>query len=271
MCCGRNGSTAGDTRCYKVCVSLLSGRSRNSRDPVTNAAPWEYIRAPHPSHAAVEAMEQAAQTLLTVMETCHVCRGTVLVEEGAVNCEDCSACCDDHEEPECPTLYDLHLDLNVNLPPTVPRRTRTCAHERAADIIQRANGPRDPQRAQDTDAAGCEGCCRHRRAQAIRCLPLRSARRPAVGKGGDLDLVPQGSEWQDGRWPTEVPLPATRQPVNLSMSHRSSANSLSVRCYAEPEMVWRYKTAPLHAALGQPHHAGDHRSARAAGAGDQQH
>ena len=75
----------------------------------------EYTRAPHPSHAAVEAMEQAAQTLADGMETCHVCRGTVLVEEGAVNCEDCSACCDDHEEPECPTLYDLHLDLKRKL------------------------------------------------------------------------------------------------------------------------------------------------------------
>ena len=61
------------------------------------------------------ALEHAAQALVDAMETCHECKGTVLVEEQPVHCEDCSYDCDSHEGAECPTIYSLHLALKQAL------------------------------------------------------------------------------------------------------------------------------------------------------------
>lgn len=58
---------------------------------------------------------KAAQSLADAMETCHQCKGTVLVEEQPVHCEDCSWECESHEGSECPTIYGLHLDLKRKL------------------------------------------------------------------------------------------------------------------------------------------------------------
>ena len=56
-----------------------------------------------------------AQALVDAMETCHICHGTVLVDNDPVHCEDCSYDCDNHDEPPCKTLYDLHRELKIAL------------------------------------------------------------------------------------------------------------------------------------------------------------
>lgn len=73
----------------------------------------------HADHVAltkrlVDALE-AARALADAMETCHECKGTVLVEEQPVHCEDCSSDCESHEGAECPTIYGLHLALKLKL------------------------------------------------------------------------------------------------------------------------------------------------------------
>jgi hypothetical protein len=53
----------------------------------------------------------AADALVTTAETCHICQGTLLVEEGPAHCEDCSWDCDEHEQPDCLGLDVLHEQL----------------------------------------------------------------------------------------------------------------------------------------------------------------
>jgi hypothetical protein len=60
-------------------------------------------------------LREAAKALVDGMETCHECKGTVLVEDYPVHCEDCSSDCDCHDEPECPTIYGLHLAVKLVL------------------------------------------------------------------------------------------------------------------------------------------------------------
>ena len=67
--------------------------------------------------AEVEQLRRSATSLVDAMETCRICKGTVLVEESAVHCEDCSDDCDYHEGPECVWIYDLHRDLKAALAP----------------------------------------------------------------------------------------------------------------------------------------------------------
>ncbi len=55
----------------------------------------------------------AAKSLVEGMETCHICKGLVLLNESATNCEDCSSDCDDHEEPDCVPIYVLHGKLSA--------------------------------------------------------------------------------------------------------------------------------------------------------------
>lgn len=58
------------------------------------------------------ALRSAAVALVTAMETCHQCGTTLLVNEYPSYCEDgCSSDCDYHAEPNCSSLYDLHLAL----------------------------------------------------------------------------------------------------------------------------------------------------------------
>lgn len=52
-----------------------------------------------------------AKALLEAMETCHICKGLILLEEAPVHCEDCSWDCDEHDEPNCTPIYVLHEEL----------------------------------------------------------------------------------------------------------------------------------------------------------------
>lgn len=54
-----------------------------------------------------EALAAIAE-LLNAMETCHVCQGALSLDEGPVHCEDCSACCEDHEPPDCKPMNVFH-------------------------------------------------------------------------------------------------------------------------------------------------------------------
>jgi hypothetical protein len=65
--------------------------------------------------AELEQLRAEAQALVDAMETCHQCKGTVLVEEQPTHCEDCTYDCDSHEGAECPTIYGLHLALKMAL------------------------------------------------------------------------------------------------------------------------------------------------------------
>lgn len=56
---------------------------------------------------------EASSALVNTMETCHICKATVLMESGPIHCEDCSYDCENHEDPGCPELYDLHLHLKA--------------------------------------------------------------------------------------------------------------------------------------------------------------
>jgi hypothetical protein len=61
--------------------------------------------------AKYEELAKASKELVDVMETCHICGGNVLVDDGPVHCEDCSYDCENHDEPECTSIYDLHRKL----------------------------------------------------------------------------------------------------------------------------------------------------------------
>jgi len=48
------------------------------------------------------------QKLLDALETCHVCKGKLHLEDvEPTHCEDCSWDCEDHAEPACEPLYVL--------------------------------------------------------------------------------------------------------------------------------------------------------------------
>lgn len=59
----------------------------------------------------IVALETAAKLLLDTMETCHICKGSIILDENATHCENCSYDCDDHEEPRCVPIYVLHQNL----------------------------------------------------------------------------------------------------------------------------------------------------------------
>lgn len=64
------------------------------------------------SEASEKGMREALATskvLIEAMETCHICKGFILVEEGPVRCEDCSSDCEEHDPPECPSIQSLHI------------------------------------------------------------------------------------------------------------------------------------------------------------------
>ena len=58
-----------------------------------------------------DGLVEAAKILVSAIETCHVCQGTVLVNEGPTHCEDCSWDCEEHDGQECPRLDSLHGNL----------------------------------------------------------------------------------------------------------------------------------------------------------------
>ncbi len=52
---------------------------------------------------------QAIVALLDALETCHICKGVLSLDDGSpTHCENCSWDCDEHDEPECVPLYVLH-------------------------------------------------------------------------------------------------------------------------------------------------------------------
>jgi hypothetical protein len=60
-------------------------------------------------------IKAAAEALVEALETCHICRGLISVEEGPIHCEDCSFDCEEHEPPDCPSIADLHRTLKKAL------------------------------------------------------------------------------------------------------------------------------------------------------------
>lgn len=49
--------------------------------------------------------------LLDALETCHICCGTLALDDvGPTHCENCSSDCDEHEAPACAPLSQLHSE-----------------------------------------------------------------------------------------------------------------------------------------------------------------
>ena len=58
-----------------------------------------------------EGLRRAAEELVTAMETCHECKGLLVLQEEPAHCEDCSYDCESHDSPECTPIYVLHARL----------------------------------------------------------------------------------------------------------------------------------------------------------------
>lgn len=54
---------------------------------------------------------EAAEELLNTMETCHICKAALELQDNPVHCEDCSGDCENHDEPECKTIQSSHVNL----------------------------------------------------------------------------------------------------------------------------------------------------------------
>lgn len=65
-------------------------------------------------------LREAASTLLDAMETCHICKGLIQIDDGPTHCEDCSWDCQEHEGDECPTVWTLHQRLRAALASPAP-------------------------------------------------------------------------------------------------------------------------------------------------------
>jgi hypothetical protein len=55
-----------------------------------------------------EAALKPCAELIKAMETCHICKTQLCVDETPTHCESCSYDCEDHEEPDCKPLDVLH-------------------------------------------------------------------------------------------------------------------------------------------------------------------
>lgn len=60
------------------------------------------------SPARSASFEQAVTELLEAMETCHICKASLLLEREPIHCQDCSSNCEGHDGPECTTITLLH-------------------------------------------------------------------------------------------------------------------------------------------------------------------
>lgn len=60
-------------------------------------------------------LREAATALVAAMETCHLCQGLILIEEGPTHCENCSYDCEEHDEPNCIGIDVLHARLKAAL------------------------------------------------------------------------------------------------------------------------------------------------------------
>lgn len=67
----------------------------------------ELFNSPNPGSHLLKRMEAAdrlgneSNELLSAMETCHICKGSIIIQDFPTHCEDCSGDCDDHDEPPC--------------------------------------------------------------------------------------------------------------------------------------------------------------------------
>jgi len=57
-------------------------------------------------------LADAANKLIAAMDTCHICGGVLIVEEGPSHCENCSYDCEGHEGEECTPIYEYHRRLD---------------------------------------------------------------------------------------------------------------------------------------------------------------
>lgn len=83
-------------------------------DPITQELAQELLDLRRALEKS-EAVALAAYKLADAMETCHICKGAVLVTDEAVHCEDCSYDCENHDGPECETIESLHRNLKKAL------------------------------------------------------------------------------------------------------------------------------------------------------------
>lgn len=60
-------------------------------------------------------MQEAAKLLVEAMETCHICKGLLVLQKNPAHCEDCSRDCEGHEGSECTPIYELHRILKAVL------------------------------------------------------------------------------------------------------------------------------------------------------------
>ncbi|HEV7523024.1 MAG TPA: DUF551 domain-containing protein [Candidatus Angelobacter sp.] len=76
-----------------------------------------------PACSPPQSVIDAATELLDAMETCHVCKGVLVLQEHPVHCEDCSGDCENHEGSECTPIYVLHAKLRKALKLATPAST----------------------------------------------------------------------------------------------------------------------------------------------------
>jgi hypothetical protein len=94
--------TRHDSALWDIAVTEAAGRLR---------AASELLQA----RARIAELEQAGRAMVDAMGRCHICCGSLIVEDGPAYCEDCSGDCDEHEGPACPTIYELHETLSAVL------------------------------------------------------------------------------------------------------------------------------------------------------------
>ena len=61
--------------------------------------------------ARCERMEAPVSELLDAMETCHICKGAIVLQDYPTHCETCSYDCEEHDGPACVTVDVLHARI----------------------------------------------------------------------------------------------------------------------------------------------------------------
>lgn len=84
---------------------VLATEMRASQSAEMDALTLQHIEN---QKAEIARLRTALKPLLDAMDTCHVCKGNVLVEDGPIHCLDCSSDCESHEEPACSKISELH-------------------------------------------------------------------------------------------------------------------------------------------------------------------
>jgi len=80
-----------------------------------------------------DAVYRSATDLCAAMETCHDCKGQVVIQEHPVYCEDgCDSNCECHDGPECTPIYVLHAAL-AKLLRVKPTTDSACGCPRTCD------------------------------------------------------------------------------------------------------------------------------------------